>query len=198
MMIPKYTTLRWIWFWGIMTFILLAITDNTKNNWTFVAGMVTAFLVVVGTLYAVGKWAIGRYRLHQLFEAYYEPNDKSTIKASKEPQYVRITLKMKTEVHLASIDITVEDNGGLLDLRDVSEGYSGGHDPDIHCTKKQDGSLHLTVTRQRYRYGGQIIRLSIYCRAPVSFDGNLGVSLSSEEGIIKKRLLPLKVETNDA
>jgi len=179
-----------------MTFILLAITDNTKNNWTFIAGMVTASLVVLGTGYGVGKWIIARIRLHQLFEAYYEPNDKGILKVSAQPQYIRITLKMKTEVHLSSISIAVEGNGQSLDLHEATEGYPGGRDPDIVCTKIEDQSLRLRVTRQRCRYRGQRIRLTIRCSTPSPFDGNLKISLNCEEEISRTRLLPLKVRND--
>jgi hypothetical protein len=72
-MLIKYITLRWIWFWDILTLILALLTQNTQNTSIFWATIISAVILVVSTLLVIGKSLKKRNDIKQICVCYLIP-----------------------------------------------------------------------------------------------------------------------------
>ena len=196
-MVSKYTALRWIWCWGLLTLMLAWLAEITQQLWIFWATIISVTILVIGAGISVSRWVVIWWRVRQLFDAYYELNDKTivytyTLNPSTGTQSINLYLRMKTEANIGFINLTVKGTGQVPSLDRISNGDLGARNPDINDRKAKNGSWNLEFIRQPYRFRGQIIRIHISCKAITVFDGNLEVLLSCDKGI-RKRELPLKV-----
>lgn len=80
-----YTTLQWIWFWGVVTFIFAWLTEETMNHWIFGATMFTALVLFVTTVRAVVK-ANRRKRIKRKLAVFLQHGDNIRVKCSNQQQ----------------------------------------------------------------------------------------------------------------
>jgi hypothetical protein len=178
------------------------ITKSTMNHWTFIASMVTAVLVVAGSIIGVIKWGISQWRLYHLFNAYYELADHTVVYILKlnpsKIDYIRIALKMNVGTNIDTIKLILKGNGQAPNLTGISDGDLGGQNPGWEGYKGKDGSQILNIKNQPHFNRGEIIRIHVSCKTSTSFNGNLKILITCAEGQKKSVLLPLKVESDNA
>ncbi len=164
------------------------------------ASIGTAILILTG-LYSWRKSHQRNKALDDPCDIYYE-NERNDIKythtvnTSLEPQYIRFTLKFKTEVNIKCLWITFEGEGELApDIEEVYEWDMGiKHKPHDHnIWKVEDGGWNWTYNTPLHKHQGDSLNIGVQCIAKESGSSFLLVYLGcTEERAKKHRWLPLE------
>lgn len=184
----------------IITTIALAVIAFMCLEQGALWGSIVAGIVSVGVIiWTIGKWGIRQCRLHELFDAYYEQREKIgkhsfTIGTHRSVQTVKITLLMKANINIGTINLDFKsERGPIPEIQGLHDHNLGQAHPDFRWIKQLDDSWNCQVILHPYRNRGQRIRIGIELIALDLFNGYLEVFLSSEEGAKKTISLPFKV-----
>ena len=198
----KYTTLKWIYFWGAVTVIVLMVAQGTDwNFWGVVIGSITLALVIVAAVVPVIRNIIHKQQLKNSFDVYYEQEeddtkDMITISASDAPQCLNTTLRMRTEVYVESISLQFIGNGKTPEIIDFYDWYHGINvqkDPNVYTHSVIDGTRYWNYIQPHRRPAESRIKIGVSFIAPDLFDGRLEFGFTAP-GVRQRKSLPFKVE----
>ena len=193
-----FTTLRWVIIWGIIAII----ANSTGTIWGSWAAVMAAVFSGLGLVYGVFRWLTRKYRLHELFDVYYEQRIQGkdekiysyTTVASNSTQTVRVTLLLKADINIKFINLDFAGNGQKPVTDEPYDHNLGQAHPDFRWLQRSnDDSWNAQIIRGALRNRDQYIYIGVKFTASQLFNGYLEVCLSSEEGARKHLYLPFNV-----
>ena len=104
----KFTTLHWIYLWVVVTLMFALLAEKTQNNWIFATTVISAAILVGGTLITAFKICHRKWILrHKPFVVLYD----YSASCSKDKQYLLLAIKMKTKQVIEYFSLRFDGNG---------------------------------------------------------------------------------------
>jgi hypothetical protein len=122
MFTKKFTVLQWIYFWGLLTLMLAWLAEMTQSNWIVVATIISAVILVVGTLFTFYKICHRKWILrHKPFSIIY----LYTASLSQESQFLRLAIEMNTKQVIEYLSLRFEGRGEIPNIVTMHNCISG-------------------------------------------------------------------------
>jgi hypothetical protein len=174
----------------------------THTDWGYWASIVSAIILVAGTIWAVSKWICRIKQLRNPFDVYYKSKkDKymSTL-ASSDTQSVQITLQIKTEVIVEHVSLKFDGEGTVPSIDSLWDWNFGdfsddpNKDPNIFIHPVKDGTWYWKYISQFRRFKGKEVKIGIRYKAPAKFAGNLIIIFTAAPAKEIMKLLSFEVK----
>jgi hypothetical protein len=183
----RCSILHWIYFWEIRA--VLSNTVGHGTDWGLLVSSITAFFVVAGTFYGIGRWYFRKRHLNNPAEVYYEISTDNiqntyTTNESAEIQHLVITIKMKCETNVERIRLQFKGEGrGIPQILKFYNPYREDKkvSDNIESYEAENANWHWDYRDPLHRLKGSRIQLGIEYIAKDTFKGLLEIGITCSE-----------------
>jgi len=170
------------------------------TDWGIIASIISAAILIAGTLYAVFRWGIRKIQIKNPYDVYYEPEidaikHNMIVNASRDSKYLQVTLRVKTEVNVERVSLKFEGVGEIPQIKNLYDWNwgLGITDPSIFTFPVADGSWYWRYNSPIRRFRNSRIKIGIRYIAINSFSGELKIGFTAAPGESRYKSLLFEV-----